>query len=72
MYSVSTKVIFDNLDFIYIFDKGYILLTKYKSWCKENVGKDNWNYYGVHQKTPYIFRFKREEDLLAFRLVFGI
>jgi hypothetical protein len=47
-------------------------VEKMKSWCKSNVGTDCWNYYGVHKKVPCEFIFDHEEDLLAFRLTFGI
>lgn len=46
-------------------------LEKYKGWCKENVGANGWNYYGYYRKIPCEFRFKRSEDLLAFKLTFG-
>jgi hypothetical protein len=48
------------------------LLNHYSQWCKERVGANGWNYYGMYQKVPYEFRFKREEDLLAFKLTFGL
>lgn len=54
---------------IYADDK---LIDVYKEWCKERVGVNNWNYYGKYRKVPCEFRFKREEDLLAFKLVFGL
>jgi hypothetical protein len=44
----------------------------YKEWCKERVGANEWNYYGKYRKKPCEFRFKREEDLLAFKLVHGL
>lgn len=44
----------------------------YKEWCKERIGANGWNYYGKHKVVPCEFRFKREEDLLAFKLVFGL
>ena len=43
-----------------------------KEWCKENVGPNNWNYYGEYKKVPYEFRFKESADLLAFKLKFGL
>ena len=42
-----------------------------REWCKETIGTNGWNYYGMYRKIPYEFRFKREEDLLAFKLRFG-
>lgn len=44
------------------------------SWCKNTLGtKDNrWCYFGIHKKTPLEFRFRNEEDLLAFRLANGL
>ena len=48
------------------------IVEEYKEWCKETVGANNWNYYGKYRKIPCEFRFKREEDLLAFRMVFGL
>jgi hypothetical protein len=48
------------------------ILEEYKEWCKERVGANGWNYYGKYRKRPCEFRFKREEDLLAFRLVHGL
>lgn len=54
---------------IYTDDK---IIEKYKEWCKERVGVNGWNYYGKYRKKPCEFRFKREEDLLAFRLVHGL
>jgi len=47
-------------------------IETYKEWCKERVGVNGWNYYGKHRKVPCEFRFKRSEDLLAFKLVFGL
>jgi hypothetical protein len=47
-------------------------INKCKRWCIANVGANNWNYYGYEKKRPVEFRFKKEEDLLAFRLVFGL
>lgn len=47
-------------------------IESYKEWCKERVGANNWNYYGEHKKVPCEFRFKRREDLVAFKLVFGL
>ncbi len=44
----------------------------YKNWCKENIGANNWNYYGLYRQIPCEFRFKLPEDLLAFRLTFGL
>ena len=41
-------------------------------WCKENVGANGWNYYGLYREKPCEFRFKRGEDLLAFKLRFGL
>ena len=43
-----------------------------KEWCKECVGANNWNYYGLEKKTPCVLRFKRQEDLLAFKLRFNL
>lgn len=43
-----------------------------KAWCKERVGQNGWNYYGMYRKVPYEFRFKRKEDLLAFKMTFGL
>jgi hypothetical protein len=48
------------------------ILETYKNWCKECVGADNWNYYGMHKKVPCEFRFKKSEDLLAFKMKFGL
>lgn len=47
-------------------------IKEYSDWCKLQVGADGWNYYGMYQRTPFEFRFRREEDLLAFRLKFGL
>jgi len=47
-------------------------ILDYKTWCKQHVGANNWNYYGQYQDPPYEFRFKRSEDLLAFRIRFGV
>lgn len=47
-------------------------LNQYSAWCKERVGPNGWNYFGMYQKVPFEFRFKRQEDLLAFRLTFGL
>jgi hypothetical protein len=47
-------------------------LTKYKEWCKDRVGTNGWNYYGQYRKIPFEFRFKRGEDLVAFKLTFGL
>jgi hypothetical protein len=44
----------------------------YKNWCKEHVGANNWNYYGEYRTIQYEFRFKNSEDLLAFKLRFGL
>jgi len=49
----------------------YVEVDRYKEWCKENVGANGWQYYGEYKKTPYEFRFRHSEDLLAFRLTFG-
>jgi hypothetical protein len=44
------------------------------SWCKHTLGTkdDRWCYFGIHKKTPLEFRFRYEEDLLAFRLANGL
>lgn len=47
-------------------------LNAYRQWCKKNIGKNGWNYFGRYRKVPCEFRFRREEDLLAFRLTFGV
>lgn len=46
-------------------------LEELKTWCKTNIGPNGWNYYGYYRKVPCEFRFKRPEDLLAFKLTFG-
>ncbi len=43
-----------------------------KEWCKECVGPNQWNYYGLEKKTRCVLRFKRQEDLLAFKLRFNL
>ena len=48
------------------------ILEEYKEWCKERVGVNGWNYYGKYRRIPCEFRFKRGEDLVAFKLVFGL
>jgi len=45
-------------------------INECKKWCKENIGNNGWNYYGQYRKIPFEFRFKRSEDLLAFKLKF--
>lgn len=47
-------------------------VEKLKQWCRENVGANGWNYYGLNRLNPCEFRFKRSEDLLAFKLRFGL
>jgi hypothetical protein len=47
-------------------------IESYKDWCKEYVGANNWNYYGEHKIVPCEFRFKKSEDLLAFKIRFGL
>ena len=47
-------------------------ISQMKHWCNERVGHNNWNYYGIHKKTPCSFKFKKEEDLLAFKLRFDV
>ena len=47
-------------------------LDECKQWCKEKIGANGWNYYGMYRKIPCEFRFKRGEDLVAFRLRFGL
>lgn len=44
----------------------------YKKWCNENAGANNWNYYGMYRRRPFEFKFRRPEDLPAFRLTFGL
>lgn len=43
-------------------------------WCKDTLGtNDNrWCYFGIYKKIPLEFRFRYEEDLLAFRLANGL
>lgn len=48
-----------------------IAINACKEWCKNVIGTNGWNYYGMYRKIPFEFRFKREEDLLAFKLIFG-
>lgn len=48
------------------------VLEEYKEWCKERVGANGWNYYGKYRKIPCEFRFKHGEDLVAFKLTFGL
>jgi hypothetical protein len=43
-----------------------------KVWCKECIGSNGWNYYGMYRKVPCEFRFKKPEDLLAFKLAHGL
>jgi hypothetical protein len=50
----------------------YTEISQMKHWCNERVGHNNWNYYGIHKKTPCMFKFKKEEDLLAFKLRFNL
>jgi hypothetical protein len=47
-------------------------IEKLKDWCREKVGANGWNYYGYYRIKPCEFRFKRSEDLLAFKLTFGL
>ena len=47
------------------------MLDELKDWCKTNIGTNGWNYYGYYRKVPCEFRFKRPEDLVAFKLRFG-
>lgn len=47
-------------------------LDEYKEWCKTQVGANKWNYYGIYRKIPCEFRFKCGEDMLAFKLRFGL
>lgn len=47
-------------------------LDECKDWCRKNIGTNGWNYYGQYRKIPFEFRFKRTEDLLAFKLKFGL
>ena len=49
-----------------------VQLEGYKQWCKDRVGTNGWNYYGYYRKVPCEFRFKRSEDLVAFKLTFGL
>jgi hypothetical protein len=48
-----------------------VQLEEYIDWCKKNVDANEWNCYGYYRKLPCEFRFKRSEDLLAFKLTFG-
>lgn len=50
----------------------YTKIDRYKEWCNRFVGANNWNYYGVYQKTPCVFKFRYPEDLLAFKITFDI
>ena len=43
-----------------------------KAWCREYIGVNQWNYFGQYRKVPFEFRFKRSEDLLAFKLTHGL
>lgn len=56
----------------YSYDVNNKLLNEYKQWCKEKVGANGWNYFGQYRNIPYEFRFKKAEDLLAFKLTFGV
>lgn len=52
-----------------------ILLTDHtedemKDWCKTYVGPNKWNYFGMYKPYRFVFHFKQEEDLLAFKLKF--
>ena len=47
-------------------------IEQYKRWCKERVGANGWNYFGQYRQVPFEFRFKRPEDLLAFKITFGL
>jgi len=48
-------------------------IIEMKKWCKANTGRDQWNYYdGWCRDHPYQFKFKQSEDLLAFKLKFGV
>lgn len=42
----------------------------YKQWCKTHIGSNKWNYYGKYRKVPCEFRFKEEQDAVAFKLTF--
>lgn len=42
----------------------------YKKWCKNMIGPNGWNYYGMYREVPCEFRFKKAEDLVAFKLTF--
>ena len=76
MYRISlfeelSKTPWDNV-FKYTYSPGTLQLEKYKDWCKENVGPMDWVYYGLHQKTPCNLLFRHQDDLLAFKLTFGL
>lgn len=48
------------------------LAAEYRKWCQENVGGDRWNYFGEFRKIPFEFKFKEEQDLLAFKIRFDL
>lgn len=47
------------------------VFTKYKQWLVENVGDNDWEWSGGHPEPIRVW-FRKQEDLLAFKLVFGI
>ena len=72
-YRIQVSLIEDNTwPFYMARHEMHLKVKEYKDWCAVNVGANNWNYYGYEKKRPFEFRFKKQEDLLAFRLRFGI
>lgn len=69
---VWTRDMWTNTEIWPIVSPSFDELELKKQWCKDVVGANGWNYYGVHKKVMCEFRFKREEDLLAFKLRFGV
>jgi hypothetical protein len=48
------------------------LLDKYKEWCHTNISVNDWEWTGGHSYKDFRFWFRKQEDLLAFKLVFGL
>mgnify|MGYP001488246352 CR=1 FL=1 len=70
---IPNKVIKIHTNALCIIHPNVVAVNECIAWCKRVIGTNGWSHHGEYKKIPYQleFKFEREEDLLAFKLIFG-
>lgn len=60
--------------YIYIGWSGHCFdhFNPYRIWLNENIGRQNWQFYGAGSMHPNTIRFETGADALAFKLKFNL